>query len=538
MGSPITIGALSTTAPPGDARSARGKLSSHDRADLDDRALIDAVRAGNLHAFGTLYERHVGVVRGLARRLCGNPTDADDVVADVFTNTLRAIKRGRGPQDDMRSYVLTSTRHTVIKLRTRRDSGRAVPTIDEQLDKPVTDELLGEQDTAETIGAAFVQLPDRFRNVLWLSCVEGMPSAEVGERTALSSGAASSLTLRARRALARAYLVSCISQPVMSADCLTIRDLLPSIIRDEAAAATISRVDGHLVACHECCDAFEEMQSLAGSMRTFPWLAAAVAWLRSAAVRLAPEAIGGLGGAGAAAPVLVAAMAMIVAGNTAASASHASVSPRTETSMSSTQVAVPVSAAVDPVVLPSTTAVATSPVVDPVESPPTRDPAITTGLRERGVSNIAVAIPFAGPGEVVGEVVDPVDEVVANELGQIDEIVTGVAVPITAALDDTVEQTLDTVDRLGQQLAGTTEQLAGTTEQLLDEVDQTVVGVLEGVGAEQLAATVEPVLDTTTELVTTEVVEPVTEVVGDTVLDTTTLVTSTTNGLLGLSPRH
>src|SRR5690349_1804984 len=131
------IGALSAAAPPREARSARGHAVPADRAVPDDRALIDAVRSGNLHAFGTLYERHVGAVRGLARRLCGNQVDADDVVADVFTNTLRALKSGRGPRDDLRPYVLTSARHTVIKLRTRRDSGRTIPTESEQLDLPV-----------------------------------------------------------------------------------------------------------------------------------------------------------------------------------------------------------------------------------------------------------------------------------------------------------------------------------------------------------------------------------------------------------------
>lgn len=520
MGSPITIGALSTTAPPGDPRSARGRLPPHD-TDLTDGVLIDAVRAGNVRAFGTLYERHVGVVRGLARRLCGNSSDADDVVADVFTNTLRAIKRGRGPHDDMRSYVLTSTRHTVIKLRTRRDSGRAVPTVDERLDMPVIDDPLPDQDGAGTIGEAFVQLPDRFRNVLWLSCVEGMAPVEVGERIDLSSGAASSLTLRARRALARAYLVSRITQPVVSAECPTIREVLPSIIRNEAAAGTISRVDLHLVACHECRDAFEEMRSLAGSMRSFPWLAAALAWLRSAALRLAPEAIGGLGGAGAVAPVLLATMTMIAVatGDTEA-----------------------VSAPMDPVIVPATTtarAAVTSPAVDPVEFPPTRDPAVTTELREGGVPTIAVPVRVVVSGQVVGEVVDAADDVVVDaELDQLDELVTGVTAPISTTLDDTVEQTLDTVDQLGQQLANTTEQLADTTGGLLVAVDQIVVGVLAGAGAEQPASTVGPVLDTTTEVVTTGVVEPVTEVVADTVVDTTTLVTSTTNGLLGHSPRR
>ena len=85
-------------------------------------------RPATLHAFGVLYERHVGAVRGLARRLCGNPADADDVVADVFTNTLaRRSRAAVAPRDEMRSYVLTAARHTVIKLQHAPRLGRAIP---------------------------------------------------------------------------------------------------------------------------------------------------------------------------------------------------------------------------------------------------------------------------------------------------------------------------------------------------------------------------------------------------------------------------
>ncbi len=41
-----------------------------------------------------------------------------------------------------------------------------------------------------------------------------MAPAEVAERASMSAGAVTSLTLRARRALARSYLVSRIEQPI------------------------------------------------------------------------------------------------------------------------------------------------------------------------------------------------------------------------------------------------------------------------------------------------------------------------------------
>jgi len=520
VGSPVTIGALSTTAPPGETRSADGQLAPAERAGLDDRALIDAVRAGNLHAYGTLYERHVGAVRGLARRLCGNRVDADDVVADVFTNTLRAIKSGRGPRDDLRPYVLTSTRHTVIKLRTRRDSGRAIPTADEQLDRPVTDDVQ-HADGADTIGAAFGQLPDRFRNVLWLSCVEDLAPAEVGRHTDLSAGAVSSLTLRARRALARSYLISRITQPVVSADCVTIRDAMPSIVRDEAAAGTIVRVERHLAACCECREAFDEMQSLAGSLRTFPWFAAVLAWLRSFALRVVPDAFGGLGGAAGLVPVVAAvAVLTMTTADATAPVQHAPVHSVTR------------STAVTPI--PVASPVATLPMERIAADPPPAaivragdvvvEPRSTTALREGDVPT-----PIAPP-----EVVAPLEQVV----GDVADVVAAKIGPPPAPITTTVNDTLGTVEQLGQQIATTTESLAGSTGPLLEDVDQTVVDVLQTAGADQIAATVEPVLDTATDMVTTGVVEPVAELVADTTVGTTSVVTDTTSSLLALAARH
>ena len=94
---------------------------------------------------------------------------------------------------------------------------------------------------------------------------------------------------------------------------MPIRDLLPSVVQDDAAAGTM-QLASTVTSRHvdECRQAFDgDAESLAGSMRSFPWLAAALAWLRSVAARIAPDSIGGLGGAAAAGSPLVTAMAVI-----------------------------------------------------------------------------------------------------------------------------------------------------------------------------------------------------------------------------------
>ena len=267
----MSIGARHPIAPPGGTESA-------------DKALLDAVRGGDLHAYGALYERHADAVRRLARRLCGNRSDVDDVIAEVFTNTLRAIRSGGGPTDELRSYVLTATRNTVNKLHTRADSGHATPTPDAGLD--AADDV-DPYHIADPIGHAFVQLPDRFQNVLWLTCVEGMQPHEVSERTHMKPGAVTSLCLRARRALAREYLLSRVQRPIVDHQCRPVRELMPAVLHGDGAPSTVARVEAHVATCEQCSACYEQMGVLAGDLRSVAWVVAVLAWARAAVVRVA-----------------------------------------------------------------------------------------------------------------------------------------------------------------------------------------------------------------------------------------------------------
>ncbi|HEY3607597.1 MAG TPA: sigma-70 family RNA polymerase sigma factor, partial [Pseudonocardiaceae bacterium] len=85
-----------------------------------DAELIDAVRGGQVEAFGSLYERHVSAAYNLARQLARSRAESDDLVSEAFARVLDTLRAGRGPDSAFRAYLLTSLRHVAYD-KTRRD---------------------------------------------------------------------------------------------------------------------------------------------------------------------------------------------------------------------------------------------------------------------------------------------------------------------------------------------------------------------------------------------------------------------------------
>ena len=78
--------------------------------ELTDATLLDAVRAGNLLAYGVLCQRHAGPAEEFALRLAGDPGAAHDLTARALTGTVRALRRGDGPRWSLRPHLLGTIR--------------------------------------------------------------------------------------------------------------------------------------------------------------------------------------------------------------------------------------------------------------------------------------------------------------------------------------------------------------------------------------------------------------------------------------------
>jgi RNA polymerase sigma factor (sigma-70 family) len=214
-----------------------------------DTDLLAAVRAGDTEAYATLYSRHYGAARRLAYAL--DPGDAEDLVAETFTKVFASLRAGRGPLVAFRAYLNTTLRH-VLYHRSRRDQ-RLEFTDDltrYEEGEPFLDPTVERLERVYAANA-FRQLPERWRDVLWMTEVEGAGPAEIAPRLGITPNAVAVLAHRAREGLRRNYL----QQHVALADhpeCRWAGERLGGLVRGHLAPREAARMAAHLSWCAAC----------------------------------------------------------------------------------------------------------------------------------------------------------------------------------------------------------------------------------------------------------------------------------------------
>lgn len=224
------------------------------------------MRSGDNGAFGVLYERHSPVAQGLARQLLRGAGDADDVVAETFARVLDLLKRGAGPSEAFRPYLLASVRRVAIEQVRRRQ--RQIPTdVDSLPDpgEPFDDPVLARLEQS-LVAQAFQSLPERWSAVLWHTEVEQTKPADVALMFGLTPNGVAALSYRAREGLRQAYLQLHLSGRTR-AECRWVAGKLGAHVRGGLSARDGRMVEGHLMSCSDCRAAQSELTAINGSLR-------------------------------------------------------------------------------------------------------------------------------------------------------------------------------------------------------------------------------------------------------------------------------
>ncbi|NUT96439.1 MAG: sigma-70 family RNA polymerase sigma factor [Saccharothrix sp.] len=231
--------------------------------DETDDDLAEAVRAGELGAFSTLYDRHVEACLRFARYLGASDEVAEDVVAESFTRIFVQLVRGKGPTTAFRSYAFSAVRANLINA-VRRDhrqdlAGDPEASIGEA-EMPIGDLL-----ESIVLARALAALPGRWQEVLWRVEVEGETPATLAERFGMTPNAVAALTYRAREGLRAAYLQAHV-QNSAEPGCGDFVPKLSAWMRHRLREEERRAVDDHLRVCGRCSAAVADLAGLADTL--------------------------------------------------------------------------------------------------------------------------------------------------------------------------------------------------------------------------------------------------------------------------------
>jgi RNA polymerase sigma-70 factor, ECF subfamily len=154
---------------------------------VDERELLERLRAGNEDAFDAIFRAHYAPLVGLAEGMLRNRAVAEEIVQDVMLELWRR-RQALEVEESIRAYLFRATRNRALNhLRHVRVETRGEPdAVGATADQPTAPATLVEEEIQVALRGAISHLPDRCREVFELSRVHGLRYAEIAAALGIS----------------------------------------------------------------------------------------------------------------------------------------------------------------------------------------------------------------------------------------------------------------------------------------------------------------------------------------------------------------
>jgi RNA polymerase sigma factor (sigma-70 family) len=192
---------MSSSAVQNGIRRLRERLAAQGRQDESDEQLLHAFTARRDEiAFAALVRRHGSMVMGVCRRVLGHQQDAEDAFQATFLVFVRNAASLRN-KSALAGWLHGAAYRIAMKAkqsaaRRRKHEGQAPPRL--QVDP--TDDLSWREVRA-LLDEEIARLPDTYRSVFVLCCLENLSQAEAGRRLGLKERTVSNRLAEARKQL-------------------------------------------------------------------------------------------------------------------------------------------------------------------------------------------------------------------------------------------------------------------------------------------------------------------------------------------------
>ena len=161
--------------------------------ETDEALMVRVQDAGDIDAFGSLYDRHAARAFGVAVSVLGDSGRAEEAVQEAFLSIWRGRTNFRPATGSFRAWSMRSVRHAAID-RLRYDAATSRPVLCEQSEDPpdssagsVEDEVVARSE-AVALRRALAELPDAQSEVITLAFYGELSHAEIADQLELPPG--------------------------------------------------------------------------------------------------------------------------------------------------------------------------------------------------------------------------------------------------------------------------------------------------------------------------------------------------------------
>ena len=160
-----------------------------------DESLVDAARAGDREAFGTIAERHRHLLTSYYKRLLWDAQASEDGAQDVLLKVFLFLARYQSRARFTTFLFSVARNHGIDRIRSRRSHPR-MSSLDEgevRVDRlegcgPAPDEIASAREQESRLQAAIASLPASQRIVIRLAALVGLAHRRIARRLAIPVG--------------------------------------------------------------------------------------------------------------------------------------------------------------------------------------------------------------------------------------------------------------------------------------------------------------------------------------------------------------
>jgi RNA polymerase sigma-70 factor (ECF subfamily) len=157
-------------------------------------ALVAQIAKGNQDALTELYDSTNRMVYGLALRILGNSSSAEEVLFDVYVQVWRTAKSFDPSRGKVTSWLVSMARSRAIDALRSRQGRRAnlarslddISDLQDLRGGPEEHSVL--RSRAQVVQKSLAELPEDQRNAIELAYFSGLTHGEIAARTGLPLG--------------------------------------------------------------------------------------------------------------------------------------------------------------------------------------------------------------------------------------------------------------------------------------------------------------------------------------------------------------